>query len=865
MVTAVERSASDPFGLLGQVLDGQYRVDQLVGEGGFSAVYQGHNLGLNEPIAIKCLKLPPELGPSLVETFVQRFRDESRILYRLSQGNLHIVRSIAAGRATSPEGLVIPYMVLEWLEGRSLANDFTVRRTLGETGRPLDQVLKLFKTAAEALAFAHGQGVVHRDLNPGNLFLASTSKGFTMKVLDFGVAKVMHDSTLGLGPRAQTSGQIRVFAPAYGAPEQFDDRFGAVTSAADVYSFALVLLEALRDRPVHEGANVSEYAKMAFDGARRPTPRTLGISVADAVETVFARATKLDPRERYKTVGEFWTALEGAIAGQRGAAMKNLPSMQRTLPLGAVMSPLRPPVASRAAAKEEASPSTHRFPSRSAEDVPRVNQHDPNKDGDEPEDEATQVKAPEPAVLKTLAQFGPGSNRPPRASSRPPRASRPARASSPARGESISQNPPMPETQPRPAPLPPARAVAMPSRPEPPALHPADALEGTIMMPGAPAPPPDAPPPLPVPPPAQNMQETLQSTMAFQPGGAFTESQATLPQPTLQQPNLPPPPSALPQPNPLTQTLAFQPSTTPGPHGMPPQGSPVQQPTPYMGQPMYPPPQGPPHFDGGGYGPQFSVQPAPAAAPKSGVPVLAIVLVVVLLLLGVSGVAVYFVLNRRVPPDAAATAATATAATTTTDETAAPPPSAAPSATVAAAEDPAPSAGAATPAPEEAPAPAPVPEPTAAGAAPTPAAATPAAATPKPAIAPAPQATGQAPTAMTAVPKPVAVPTGTATPAPVKSATAAPADSSEFNEPAARARLNQANGVLAFCKKGETSGPGVASVTFGTEGTVTNVVLEPPYAGTREGDCVIGQFKRQKVAPFRGLPQTLRHSFSVPK
>jgi len=92
---------ADPFGIVGQVLDAQFRVDRLVGEGGFSAVYRGHHLGLEEPIAIKCLKLPPSLSPALVEQFAKRFRDESRILYRLSQGNLNIVRSIAAGTWTA--------------------------------------------------------------------------------------------------------------------------------------------------------------------------------------------------------------------------------------------------------------------------------------------------------------------------------------------------------------------------------------------------------------------------------------------------------------------------------------------------------------------------------------------------------------------------------------------------------------------------------------------------------------------------------------------------------------------------------------------------------------------------------------------
>ncbi len=129
---------ADPFGLVGQVLDGHFRVDRWVGEGGFSVVYQGTHVGLSEPIAVKCLKLPFSLGSALVESFVRRFRDESRLHYRLSQGNLHIVRSIASGTTLAPAtSALVPYTVLEWLEGQSLAEQFADRRTKGIAGRPL--------------------------------------------------------------------------------------------------------------------------------------------------------------------------------------------------------------------------------------------------------------------------------------------------------------------------------------------------------------------------------------------------------------------------------------------------------------------------------------------------------------------------------------------------------------------------------------------------------------------------------------------------------------------------------------------------------------------------------------------------------
>lgn len=304
---------ADPFGLLGQVLDGHFRVERCVGEGGFSTVYKGTHVGLSEPIAIKCLKLPGALGSAIVESFVKRFRDESRIQYKLSQGNLHVVRSIASGTTIAPStSALVPYTVLEWLEGRSLAVEFVDRRDCGLRGRSLDEVVRVLDTAVDAIAYAHAQGVVHRDLNPGNFFLARTSSGVRLKVLDFGVAKVMADSVLAM-PSARTVGNLRMFAPAYGAPEQFDDRTGAVGPWTDVYALALVTLEALRDRTVIDGEHVGEFAMKALDRANRPTPRRLGVAVGEEVETVFVRALAVDPRERPRDAGEFWGMLKHAM------------------------------------------------------------------------------------------------------------------------------------------------------------------------------------------------------------------------------------------------------------------------------------------------------------------------------------------------------------------------------------------------------------------------------------------------------------------------------------------------------------------------------------------------------------------------
>jgi serine/threonine-protein kinase len=303
----------DPFGLLGQVLDGHFRVERCVGEGGFSIVYKGTHIGLSEPIAVKCLKLPPALGSAIVDSFVRRFRDEGRLQYKLSQGNLHVVRSIASGTTMAPAtSALVPYTVLEWLEGRSLAAEFVDRRDRGLHGRPIDEMIRLLDSAVDAVAYAHAQGVVHRDLNPGNLFLARTPVGIRLKVLDFGVAKVLADSALAM-PSARTIGNMRMFAPAYGAPEQFDERVGDVGPWTDVYAMALVALEALSDRTVMDGEHVGELAMKALDPLNRPTPRWHGVAVGDEVERAFARALALDPKERPRDVGDFWGLLKHAV------------------------------------------------------------------------------------------------------------------------------------------------------------------------------------------------------------------------------------------------------------------------------------------------------------------------------------------------------------------------------------------------------------------------------------------------------------------------------------------------------------------------------------------------------------------------
>jgi serine/threonine-protein kinase len=311
---------SDPFGLSGQMIDGQYRIERMIGEGGFSVVYRGLHMGLGEPIAVKCLKLHPTLDSDTIDTFLRRFRDEGRLLYRLSQGNLDIVRSITSGTTVSPlTGALIPYMVLEWLEGRSLGADFRERRAKGLRGRPVDEVVDMFESAAYALDHAHRQGVVHRDVKPGNLFLTLTREGAVrMKVLDFGLAKIM-DDTIGI-TLAATVGNFMMCSPRYAAPEQFDPKIGPIGPWTDVYSLGLVMLEALRDERVRKSEGIAQCAVEALDPFAPTSAHALGIKLPSRMELALGRAVALDIRTRQQTAGELFEEILASTRRRMRAA-----------------------------------------------------------------------------------------------------------------------------------------------------------------------------------------------------------------------------------------------------------------------------------------------------------------------------------------------------------------------------------------------------------------------------------------------------------------------------------------------------------------------------------------------------------------
>ncbi len=300
-------ATADPFGWAGATIDGKYRVDAVVGEGGFGVVYRGQHLGFDEPVAIKVLKVPASMKGAERARFLETFLVEGKVLHRLSRGTAGIVQALDVGAATSPDGTWTPYLILEWLKGDTLERDLAGRRP-----RSLGEAITLLEPAARALAAAHAQGIAHRDVKPANLFLAEIAGRTTLKVLDFGIAKVLTDVADITQAMAETGGSVRSFTPQYGAPEQFHRQFGATGPWTDVFALALILVELVAGKRALDGADTTQLYIVSTDPTRRPTLRGAGVAVDDAVEAVLAVALTVDPRARYRDAGAFWDALVAA-------------------------------------------------------------------------------------------------------------------------------------------------------------------------------------------------------------------------------------------------------------------------------------------------------------------------------------------------------------------------------------------------------------------------------------------------------------------------------------------------------------------------------------------------------------------------
>lgn len=317
------QNSQDPFGLSGTTIEGKYRVIKVIGDGGFGVVYRGEHTGFGESIAIKCLKLPAELSEKNRTQFLEQLREEGRLLHRLSRVTSGIVQALDVGAFVTPGGAWVPYLILEWLEGETLGELLKNRSQKSDAGMDVSEAVALLDPAARALAVAHGQKIAHRDVKPANLFVTNVGGKRTVKVLDFGIAKVLTEHASFTEALAATRQAPTAFTPRYGAPEQFNKQRGASGPWTDVFALALVFVELVSGRKALEGDDPTELYVMAADPMLRPTARARGANVPDVVEKVLEKALAVEPKHRYPDCGAFWDALVAALGEARGS----LPSL----------------------------------------------------------------------------------------------------------------------------------------------------------------------------------------------------------------------------------------------------------------------------------------------------------------------------------------------------------------------------------------------------------------------------------------------------------------------------------------------------------------------------------------------------------
>ena len=271
--------------MLGDVIAERYELVELVGTGGMSSVYKAHDRLLERNVALKMLH--PHFGDD--EEYVERFRREARAVARLSHPN--IVTVIDRGEADGHQ-----FIVLEFIDGENLKE--LVQRT---GALPVRRTVELGAVIADALAFAHEHGLVHRDVKPQNVLLNGDGEA---KVTDFGIARSL-DVEHGVTQTGTVMGTSN-----YLSPEQANGK--PVTPASDVYSLGVVLYELLTGEVPFPGDNFVTVAMKHLNEAppslleRRPD---VPIRLAHIVD----RALEKEPERRFASMGALAAELRGCL------------------------------------------------------------------------------------------------------------------------------------------------------------------------------------------------------------------------------------------------------------------------------------------------------------------------------------------------------------------------------------------------------------------------------------------------------------------------------------------------------------------------------------------------------------------------
>jgi serine/threonine-protein kinase len=277
-----------------QVLGERYEIGGVLGRGGMAEVHHGRDLRLGREVAVKVLRSDLARDPS----FQVRFRREAQAAASLNHPAIVAVYDTGEDRTTTG---ATPYIVMEYVEGE------TLRDVLRREGRlSPERAMSFAADICGALDFSHRNGIVHRDVKPGNVMI--TPEG-TVKVMDFGIARAVSDSAATMTSTAAVIGTAQYLSPEQARGEGVDAR-------SDVYSVGCLLYELVTGAPPFTG---DSPVAVAYQHVREDPrlPSSINPAIPPTLDAILLKAMSKNPANRYQSAAEMRNDLMRALAGQR--------------------------------------------------------------------------------------------------------------------------------------------------------------------------------------------------------------------------------------------------------------------------------------------------------------------------------------------------------------------------------------------------------------------------------------------------------------------------------------------------------------------------------------------------------------------
>ncbi|MEQ9077381.1 MAG: serine/threonine-protein kinase [Sandaracinaceae bacterium] len=268
--------------LLGQVVGGKYRVERILGRGGMGTIYVAEQQPLGRKVALKVLHSTLGDGGADPE-FQKRFLLEAATVAQLSHPNIVVVHDYGG----LEHDAAACYMVMELLEGRTISEALQLDGPMQPA-----RALRITREIARALRAAHELGVIHRDLKPGNVMLIDGPEGELVKVLDFGLVKVMRDDSEELTAEGRFLG-----SPRYMSPEQITH--SPMDGRSDLYSLGVILYRMLSGECPYAGDHAVQTLMMHLQQPYPPIAHRTGVTVAPQVEAIVHRLMQKEADDRY--------------------------------------------------------------------------------------------------------------------------------------------------------------------------------------------------------------------------------------------------------------------------------------------------------------------------------------------------------------------------------------------------------------------------------------------------------------------------------------------------------------------------------------------------------------------------------------